>query len=186
MRRHFMFATVLAAAMSVGASAQSGTGQAGTAGQGGTMGQSEPSRSAEKQAKNKNETVTLTGCIQSGTQTSSSTAGTSGTSASSSSSGTMGTAGNASGAAGAQFVLANITGAPASLSGANSVALSGKEKDLQKHVGHKVEITGKLEATSPRASSSYGGAPGAAGTSGSAETLKVSSIKMLAESCSAQ
>jgi hypothetical protein len=169
MRRHFLFATVLAAAFSVGASAQSGTGQSGQAGQGGTMAQG--SYGGEKQAKDQN--VTVTGCIQNGSQSPSSPAGTSGSSTS---------AGSATSSASAdQFVLANITGAPASLSGVDRVTLSGKDSDLKKHVGHKVQITGKLEnpTSSPTASST-------AGTSGSSGTLKVSSVKMLAESCSVQ
>jgi len=199
MRRHFMFATVLAAAMSVGASAQSGTGQTGTAGQGSTTGQSEPNRSPEKQAKDKNENVTVTGCIQSANQ-SGSTAAKSGSSASAGSAGgsatsgsdTMGTSGsasNASRAAGTQFVLTNVTGAPAPLSGVDHLSLSGKEKDLQKHVGQKVEITGKLENPKAGGSSSYGspaGATGTSGTSAGAGTLKVSSIKKVADSCTVQ
>jgi len=171
MRRHLLFATILAAAFSVGASAQSGTGQAGQAGQAGTMAQSAPG--AEKQAKDQN--VTVTGCIQNGTQSPSPStpAGTSGSSAAAGSA--------APNASAEQFVLSNITGAPASLSGADRVTLSGKDSDLKKHLGHKVEITGKLEnPSSSRTSSST------AGTSGSTETLKVSSVKMIAESCSVQ
>jgi len=180
MKRHLLFATVLAAAFSVGASAQSGTGQAGQAGQ------AQPSYGAEKQAKDQN--VTVTGCIQGSSESPSSPAATSGssTSAGSATSGsdTMGAAGSASSAARSsadKFVLTNITGAPASLSGADRVTLSGKDSDLKKHVGHKVEITGKLENPSSAKTSSP-----TAGTSGSAETLKVSSVKMLAESCSVQ
>ena len=181
MRRHVLFATVLAAAFSVGASAQSGTGQAGQAGQAGTMAQG--SYGAEKQAKDQN--VTVTGCIQNGTQSPSSPTGTSGSSTSAGAatlgSDAMGSATSASRSSADQFVLTNITGAPASLSGMDRVELSGKDSDLKKHVGHKVEITGKLEkpSTSPSSSST-------AGTSGSPETVKVSSIKMLAETCSVQ
>ena len=182
MRRHVLFATVLAAAFSVGASAQSGTGQSGQAGQAGTMAQG--SYGAEKQAKDQD--VTVTGCIQNGTRSPSSTTGTSGSSTSAGSAATsgsdaMGSATSASRSSADQFVLTNITGAPASLSGMDRVELSGKDSDLKKHVGHKVEITGKLEkpSTSPSPSST-------AGTSGSPETVKVSSIKMLAETCSVQ
>ncbi len=168
MKREFLFATVFAAACAVGASAQSGTGQVGTAGQSGTMQQSQPSMSAEKQAKD----VTLTGCVQSGDKASSTAPG----------SDTMGTSGSSSAKAN-QFVLTNVTGAPATLSAEDRVALSGKDNDLEKHVGHKVEISGKWEASS---ASSYS-STGTAGTSGSTSpsgTLKVSSVKMIAESCS--
>ena len=199
MRREFVFATVLAAALSVGLSAQSGTGQSGQAGQGGTMAQG--SYGGEKQAKDtKSQNVTLTGCIQSGNPSAPSAAGTSGTSGSYGSTGsatsgsdTMGTAAsrsNASRSSADQFVLTNVTGAPASLSATDRVTLSGKEKDLQKHVGHKVEITGKWEnGSAPSSSSSAGSSTSStAGTSGSSSngTLKVNSVKMIAESCSGQ
>ena len=177
MRRHLLFATVLAAAFSVGASAQSGTGQAGQAGQAGTMAQG--ASGAEKQAKDQN--VTVTGCIKNGPQSPSSPAGTSGSSTSAAATSGSDAMASASRSGADQFVLTNITGAPATLSGMDRVALSGKDSDLKKHVGHKVEITGKLEkpGTSPSPSST-------AGTSGSPETVKVSSIKMLAETCSVQ
>lgn len=191
MRREFLFATVLAAALSMGVSAQSGTGQPGQAGQGGTMAQGTPG-GTEKQAKDQN--VTVTGCIQSGSQASPGTAGAAGTSGSStagsatSSSDTMGKPGSASSASRSsadQFVLTNVTGAPAALSGIDRVTLSGKDSDLKKHVGHKVQITGKWESNSGSGSSSgYGSSSSPAGTSGSSGTLKVSSVKMLAESCS--
>jgi hypothetical protein len=173
MRRHLLFATILAAAFSVGASAQSGTGQAGQAGQAGTMAQGAPG--AEKQAKDQN--VTVTGCIENGTQSPSTPAGTSGSTT---------PAGSAASSSSAdQFVLSSITGAPASITGIDRLSLSGKDSDLKKHVGHKVEITGKLE--NPSSPSSMAGAPpSTAGTSGSTETLKVSSVKMIAESCSVQ
>lgn len=178
MRRHLLFATVLAAACSVGASAQSGTGQSGQAGQGGTMAQG--AYGAEKQSKNQN--VTLTGCIESGSQAASNPAGTSGSAATGSD--TMGTSGSSSSAsrsAADKFVLTNVTGAPAPLNVSDRVSLNGKDGDLKKHVGHKVEITGKWEGGSPSASSSS-----TAGTSGSTGTLQVSSVKMLAETCPAK
>jgi hypothetical protein len=184
MRREFLFATVLAAALSMGASAQSGTGQSGYG--------------TEKQAKDQN--VTVTGCIQSGSETSPGTAGTSGSSSTAgsatstagsatSSADTMGTSGSASNASASgadQFVLTNITGAPAPLSGIDRVTLSGKDSDLKKNVGHKVQITGKWESTSPSSTSASTAATSgsAAGTSGKGGTLKVSSVKMLSESCS--
>jgi hypothetical protein len=131
---------------------------------------------AEKQAKDQN--VTVTGCIENGTESPSTPAGTSG-SATPAGSATSSSSAN-------QFVLSSITGAPASITGIDRLSLSGKDSDLKKHVGHKVEITGKLEnPSSSRPSSSTAGTPSStAGTSGSTETLKVSSVKMIAESCS--
>jgi hypothetical protein len=97
--------------------------------------------------------------------------------------GTSGSSSSSAKASGSQFVLTNVTGAPSTLSATDRVALSGKDSDIEKHVGHKVEISGKWEASG---SSSYSSA-GTAGTSGSTSpsgTLKVSSVKMIAESCS--
>jgi hypothetical protein len=164
MKRELLFATVFAAALSMGASAQSGTGQAGQAGQGGTMAQGV--LGAEKQAKD--QTVTVTGCVANGKEAAPGTAGTSGSSG------------------GDQFVLTNVSGAPASLNATDRVTLSGKDGDLKKHVGHKVEITGKWQNAGMPGSSSDTSSSSATGTSGSSGSLKVSSIKMLAESCSAQ
>lgn len=176
MRRHLLCATVLAAAFSVGASAQSGTGQSGQAGQGGTMAQG--AYGAEKQPKNQN--VTLMGCLESGSQAPASTAGTSGSTATGSD--TMGTSGSSSASRSAadKFALTNVTGAPASLNLSDRVSLNGKDSDLKKHVGHKVEITGQWEPSSSATSSST------TGTSGSSGTLQVSSVKMLAETCPAK
>jgi hypothetical protein len=206
MRREFLFATVLAAAMSIGASAQSGTGQAGTAGQGGTMA---PSSSAD-QTREKQANVTLTGCIENGSPSSSSAPGTAGTSGSYGSSDTMGTSGSSSNAArskNGQFVLTNVAGGAAAVSASDRVVLSGKDKDLEKNLGHKVEITGKWENSG---STNYSGSGSTAGTSGTAATagstgsasgtgstsyssssnaqangtFKVSSVKVVSGSCS--
>lgn len=180
MKREFIFATVLAAAMSIGASAQSATGQAGTAGQSGTMAASssaEQTPNAEKQAN-----VTLTGCVENGKPLASSATGTSGSTASGSD--TMGTSGSSNASSDGKFVLTNVTGAPAaSISASERVVLSGKDKDLEPHVGHKVEITGKWEKDgSSAATSATAGTPGSSNSANGA--FKVSSVKMIAASCS--
>jgi len=86
------------------------------------------------------------------------------------------------------------TGAAAS-NMATSWALSGGT-DLDKHVGHKIQVTGKTtwdpamshtSAASPDPTSTAGGAATTAGTSGSRGMqphLDVQSIKMVSTSCS--
>ena len=160
MSREILFATVIAAALSVGASAQSGYG----AGE-----QKQPAKSAGK-----TQAVTVTGCLQSGDQSNqpgapgTSAAGTSGTSASGSD--TMGTAGSKSSASksssssGSNYVLTNATGSSAA-AGSDRVTISGSSKLLQKHVGHKVQVRGKEDPSG---------------------TLRASSVKMIASSCSGQ
>jgi hypothetical protein len=88
----------------------------------------------------------------------------------------------------------------ATANAAASWALSGGTDDLDKHVGHKVQITGKAAMDSRTPGSAAGSAAGAAttGTTGttataateaqkkdaSGPTLDVSSVKMIAATCS--
>ena len=89
------------------------------------------------------------------------------------------------------FMLNNAAAAPSPSSAASpttvasSYVLSGGG-DLKAHVGHKVEITGTID----QAKMSDKPADTATGTSGStpekgasADTLKVKSVKMVAETC---
>jgi hypothetical protein len=85
-------------------------------------------------------------------------------------------------------------GAPAGAPGAAGTSgtgstyrlTGGDDKDLEKNVGQRVEVTGRLSGRS-MGSSSGAGAPGAgAGASGSSQsgpTLQVSSIRATGESC---
>jgi hypothetical protein len=103
--------------------------------------------------------------------------------------GTTGTSGTAT--AGTSGTSASAATAPAG-SGSSSNAtwtLSGGS-DLDKHVGHKITVTGRAIAATASASS---GAPGTTGTSGSTpsasasatqQKLDVQSVKMIAASCS--
>jgi len=66
--------------------------------------------------------------------------------------------------------------------------LDGRDSDLKSHVGHRIEVSGTLEAPDRAASS-----PTATTTSGSASSrmdsaqrLKVSSVRMIAAECSSK
>jgi hypothetical protein len=180
MKRQFLFGTVLAAAMAVGVGAQtpdpaspqtppqSPTAQSPTS-------QTPPaSPSMDKQSSKAGQTVTLTGCVERG----------------SAGGATAGTTGATSPSAGAsQFVLKNVApggGASSSTAGTsgttispswqNGLNLSAGSEDLDKHVNHKVEIKGKVDTASASATG--------AASSSDMPTLKISSIKDLADTCS--
>lgn len=199
MKRQIIFGTMLSAALTVGVSAQSG-------------GQAYPGSDQESSKSSKSaQTVTLTGCLESG-----STAAGSDTSA-------MGQSGTSK-ATDRDFVLTNAspaggstgtsgTGAPGSTAGgaatggagsssatASTYKLSGSTGELKKLVNHKVEVTGRVEHAD--GSSSMGGTgstSGTGGTGGSATSgsksgsagmksdmprLRVTSVKDVAGSCS--
>ena len=177
MKRQFLFGTVLAAAMAVGVGAQTPdpaspqtppqtpTAQSPTS-------QTPPASSS--MGSKAGQTVTLTGCVERGTAGGA----------------TAGTTGATSPSAGAsQFVLKNVapgggsssstagtSGTTISPSWQNGLALSAGSEDLDKHVNHKVEIKGKVEAASASATG--------AASSSDMPTLKISSIKDLADTCS--
>jgi hypothetical protein len=99
------------------------------------------------------------------------------------------------------FLLTNVTAgtsgdttaAPSTASTAMSYRLDGSDTELAPHVGHKVEITGRV-ASSEAAATTPSREPGApnpsaapsatASAQASAPKLKVESVKMIAESCS--
>jgi hypothetical protein len=63
--------------------------------------------------------------------------------------------------------------------------MSGSGVDLKAHVGHKVEITGMPQA--PKKAASSGAGSGMAGTSGSTTpSVRVESLRHLADACSGQ
>ncbi len=175
MRREFVLGSVLAAAMTVGLAAQAGgSGSQGTATK---RGRAQTDKSAQ--------TVTLTGCVQTAPQGMgstgkntqymltdvSSTAGTSGTGSPPASGGTA------------------ATGAPTS----GNVMLVGSS--LKSHVGHRVEVRGKMDSSATTMGTAGAGTgTGAAGTTGAGTPagtaaatsgkLHVTSVKMLAATCS--
>ena len=91
------------------------------------------------------------------------------------------------------FMLNNASAAPSSPSStttpptttASSFILTGGG-DLKAHVGHKVEVTGTIDQNA-KMSKPSDTATGTSGTtpdkSANAETLKVKSVKMVAETC---
>jgi len=92
-----------------------------------------------------------------------------------------------------QFVLANATASPSptGTSGTSSSAMTMAPRyrladdavmKITPHVGHKVEITGTIDAVSP--STGATGTTGATGNAANAPKLKVDSIKMMASTCS--
>lgn len=144
--------------------------------------------------------ITVTGCLQepsrSSTGTTSTASTTSGsyilanaTMGSGSSSSTTGT----TSATTAAPTTAGTTGTTTAASTARSEAsyvLDGRESDLKNHVGHRVEVSGTLESSDKAAASS----PTSTTTSGSASSrmdtssqrLKVSSVRMIAAECSSK
>ena len=168
MSRQLMVAAAILFALSTGARAQStgmtgpragtGTGQPGQAGQGGTIDESGMRGGGfgiVDLLKGGRNDITVTGCLARAERTQSDAA--------------------------TGFVLTNVrTGAPSNESsvreavgttGTAPVTLSGKDEDLRKHVGQRVELRGKWDE-------SRKGAP----TSGVA--FKVSSVKGAEGNCS--
>jgi len=102
--------------------------------------------------------VVVTGCIQRGIQ---------------SPIGTTGAAGAVPAAADAsKFILTKASPASDATASPKTYRLDAEDSQLTAHVGHKVEVTGTLDAKP------------AAGDAAAPEKLKVASVKMIAASCS--
>ena len=117
----------------------------------------DPQSSAKSTAKA--DTITVEGCIQRGT-TGSATTGTTGT----------------TGSAPSAFMLTSAmkpAGATSSTPIASSYRLDAMDSKLSPHVGHKVELSGTVQAPSSSSSSSATASP----------TLKVDNVKMIAATC---
>ena len=129
------------------------------------------------------DNVTVTGCLQEGSSASSSTA-----------------PADRSASAMPAFILANATmgssagttstatttgttGTVASSAAGKSYSLDGKDSDLKKHVGHRIEVTGTMD---PSAASNPAGATSTTTSTTPAGKIKVSSIKMISADCSAK
>ncbi len=151
------------------------------------------SQSQTPSDKDQGQAITVTGCIERASQSAVGTSGTMGTGAK---------AGSRSEARG--FLLTNVTAGtsgtaetptatPSPASTATSYRLDASDSELSPHVGHKVEITGRV-ASSETAATTPSREPGAPNTEAapsatsssqaSAPKLKVQSVKMIAESCS--
>ena len=163
--------------------------------------------SGSPSSQSQSGTVTLTGCLQKGSQS-----GTAGTSGTGSTSGSATSSPSSSSSGREQFVLTNAqmgsssrssasgssttgtstsgTSGSSSASSGSRYILDGRESELTKHVGEKVEITGML--------ASSGGASGGASSSGTSGTatggtsstssasgqrVRVQSVKTVASTC---
>jgi hypothetical protein len=97
--------------------------------------------------------------------------------------GTSGTNNPTANADAAKFILTKASSASASSAAQQTYRLDAEESTLTPHVGQKVEITGTLDAAKPAASVTGDPAPPAA-PAASPSKLKVTSVKMVAASCS--
>ena len=153
---------------------------------------STPQTSSSSQSTSRSDTITVTGCLQKGDG--------------SSAVGTTGSAGAAGSAAKeASFTLTNATmGAPSASSSAagaagtagttgsrmgTTYALEGgaAESELTANAGKKVEVTGTLDnskAGAPAGATSS--APSSASSASAAQHIKVSSVRVIAQSCSGE
>ncbi|MGH9408474.1 MAG: hypothetical protein ACRD1V_03385 [Vicinamibacterales bacterium] len=156
-----------------------------------------------------NAKVTVTGCVEHGTQ--SGATGTTGTTGSTATSGTSTTA-NESSLNNSNFVLTNVSNSNSSSTAAGSTATSATpasseastaseyslndsgQNRLSQYVGQKVEVKGSVENQSSYSGSSTTGSTAsssssstanqaASGASSSQPTLKVDSIRMIASTC---
>jgi hypothetical protein len=131
--------------------------------------------------------VTVTGCLQ-GDSASSSSAST----------GSMGgfvltraTDGATSGSAASTTGTTGTTSRNGSMSASDhSYRLEGHDSELKNHVGHRIEVTGTLDQSQDRSSSAATSTTtsGSASTrtSGGVQRLNVSSVRMIAQDCSAR
>jgi hypothetical protein len=160
------------------------------------VGMKAQSASSSPTSQSSRENVTVTGCLQ-------------GDPASVAASATA--PGAAAATASSKFVLANAkigavaSGASAagtsgsttaSAGSGSSYALEGDATELQKHVGHEIEVTGRIEspsASAPSGTGTTGSAPPApaigsspASKAGSMQKVQVQSVKMISVSCGAK
>jgi hypothetical protein len=93
-----------------------------------------------------------------------------------------GTSGTAAAPDATKFILTKASPASDATATPKTYRLDAEESALTAHVGHKVEITGTLDAAKPAAAVAGDPAPPAAAAA-SPSKLKVASVKMIAASC---
>ena len=125
--------------------------------------QQPPPPAASASSANSTDKVVVTGCIQKGIQ---------------SPVGTSGAAGAAADAS--KFLLTKASPVSDATATPKTFRLDAEDSQLTAHVGHKVEITGTLDAAKPSASVTGDPAPPPAAN---ASKLKVTSVKMIAAAC---
>ena len=108
----------------------------------------------------------------------------------SSTSGTAGTTGTSAGTA-SGTTSGTSSSSPYGSSSSETWRLSGKSSDLDKHIGHKIQVTGKEMSSSSSTTASTGsttssttGTTGTTTESSASHRLDVDSVKMVAASCS--
>jgi hypothetical protein len=126
-----------------------------------------PSSDQSSARSNRDDKVTVTGCLERAKE----------------SAATTGTTGTAGASASSKFVLNNVTSAPSpsgtagtagAMTTASSYRLDAEDSKLTPHLGHKIEITGTVAKEASATGTSM---------SASAPKLKVESVKMIADSC---
>jgi hypothetical protein len=134
--------------------------------------------------------VTVTGCLERGAS------GTFMLANAHKDSGMTGTSTGTTGTSGSAATTGSATGSSAmsARSGGETWTLEGSSSDLDKHVGHKIEVTGKelpSSSTSSTGAATTGttgttatGTAGASHSAMSAQKLDVKSVKMVSTSCS--
>ena len=152
--------------------------------------------SATSDQKSSGSTMTITGCLARADEAGGATGTTGSTATPPSSSASSSTD---------KFVLKNAKSGSSSPSSSTTTAtppsttgtsgstymLEGKTSDLKMHVGHQVEITGKLAGDSSSTSRSSTSTSAAGATSSSSSTmsgqkLEVESVRMIASTCSSR
>ena len=133
--------------------------------------------SAQMRSSSSKDRVTITGCVQRADERAVGTSGAGG-----------------AGSAGATFILATgsskstmsptggVNPSSSAATTPSSYRLDADEGKLTPHVGHKVEISGTIDAASTRSSGTTTEPPTT--PSSSTPKLKVDSIKMIASTCS--
>lgn len=187
MKRQLMFGTMLAAVMAVGVGAQQ-PGQPGSAGQAGQSSSDQSSKS-----------VTVTGCLQASPSSGAAPGDTTSRQSASQAQYVLTNASTASGTSGSSTGTAGTgtsgatAGSTRSSAGAEKTfrLQGGNSSDLQKYVNSKVEVTGTLASGTERgttggATGSATGSPSSSATAGMSggQTLRVTSVRQVAESCS--
>ncbi|HEY2908488.1 MAG TPA: hypothetical protein VGJ29_21455 [Vicinamibacterales bacterium] len=142
-------------------------------------------------------TVTVTGCLQRGDSaggaTGTSGSATSSSAASSSDKFVLANAHMGSGASstpGATGATTGTSGSATSSSGSSmsgaKYELEGSATELKDHVGHEVEIKGRIENSSSATTGSAATGSATSSSASSSQKLTVESVRMIASTCSAK
>jgi len=70
--------------------------------------------------------------------------------------------------------------------GGNKYQLEGSATELEKHVGHQIEVTGTIDRNATAGGAAAGAAGSASSRSGANPSLKVTSVKMVSSTCTSE